>query len=51
MFVASVVDRFDTVIKEVQNLMFQMFKRNAKNNSNEISDAEANVVASRKLKF
>ena len=48
-FVAFAVDRFDTVIKEVQNLMFQMFKRNAKNHSNEISDAEANVVASRKL--
>ena len=32
-FVAFVVDRFGTVIKEVQNLMFQMFKRNAKNNS------------------
>ena len=31
--------------------MFQMFKRNAKNNCNEISDAEANIVASRKLKF
>ena len=31
--------------------MFQMFKRNAKNNSNEISDAETNIVASRKLKF
>ena len=31
--------------------MFQMFKRNAKNNCNEISDAEANIVAKRKLKF
>ena len=31
--------------------MFQMFKRNAKNNCNEISDAEANIVASRKLKY
>ena len=31
--------------------MFQMLKRNAKNNDNEISDAEANIVASRKLKF
>ena len=31
--------------------MFQIFKRNAKNNSNEISDAEVNVVASWKLKF
>ena len=29
--------------------MFQMFKRNAKNNCNEISDAEANITASRKL--
>ena len=28
-----------------------MFKRNAKNNSNEISDAEANIIASRKLRF
>ena len=28
-----------------------MFKRNAKNNCNEISDAEENIVASRKLKF
>ena len=53
LFVAFVVDidRFGTVIKGVQNLMFQMFKRNAKNNCNEISDAEANIVASRKLKF
>ena len=31
--------------------MFQMFKRNARNNSNEISDAEANIIASRKLRF
>ena len=31
--------------------MFQMFKRYAKNNCNEISDAEANIVASRELKF
>ena len=31
--------------------MFQMFKRNAKNISNEISDAEANIIASRKLRF
>ena len=31
--------------------MFQMFKRNAKNNSAEISDTEANIVVSRKLKF
>ena len=31
--------------------MFQMFKRNARNNCNEISDAEANIIASRKLKF
>ena len=31
--------------------MFQMFKRNAKNNCNEISDAEANIIASRKLKW
>ena len=34
--------------------MFQMFKRNAKNNSAEIveiPDAEANIIASRKLKF
>jgi hypothetical protein len=31
--------------------MFHMFKRNAKNNCAEISDAEANIVASRKLKF
>ena len=31
--------------------MFQMFKRNAKNNCNEISDAEANITASRKLRF
>ena len=51
LFVAFVVDRFGTVIKIVQNLMFQMFKRNAKNSCNEISDAEANIVASRKLKF
>jgi hypothetical protein len=51
MFVAFVVDRIGTVIKEVQNLMFQIFKRNAKNYCNKISDAEANVVASRKLKF
>ena len=50
-FVAFVVDRFGTVIKEAQNLMFQMFKRNARNNCNEISDAETNIVASRKLKF
>ena len=50
-FVAFVVYRFGTMIKKVQNLMFQMFKRNAKNNCNEISDAEANIVASRKLKF
>ena len=50
-FEAFVVDRCGMVIKEVQNLMFQMFKRNAKNNCNEISDAEANIVASRKLKF
>ena len=50
-FVAFVVDRFGTVIKNVQNLMFQMFNWNARNNSNEISDAEANIVASRKLKF
>lgn len=51
LFVAFVIDRFGTVIKGVQNLMFQMFKRNAKNNCNEISDAEANIIASRKLKF
>ena len=51
LFVAFVVDRFGTVIKGVQNLMFQMFKRNAKNNCNEISDAEANIIASRKLKI
>ena len=31
--------------------MFQIFKRNARNNSNEISDAEANIIASRKLRF
>ena len=31
--------------------MFQMFKRNAKNDCNEISDAEANIIASGKLKF
>ena len=31
--------------------MFQMFKRNARNNSNEISDAEANIIASSKLRF
>ena len=51
MFVAFVVDRFGTVIKGVQDLMFQMFKRDARNNCNEISDAEANIIASRKLKF
>ena len=51
LFVAFVVDRFGTVIKGVQDLMFQMIKRNAKNNCNEISDAEANIIASRKLKF
>ena len=51
LFVAFVVDRFGTVIKSVQDLMFQMFKRNARNNSNEISDAEANIIASRKLRF
>ena len=51
MFVAFVVDRFGTVIKSVQDLMFQMFKRNARNNCNEISDAEANIIASRKLRF
>ena len=53
LFVAFVVDRFGTVIKSVQDLMFQMLKRNAKNNCNEISDAEANIIAStgRKLKF
>ena len=28
-----------------------MVKRNARNNSNEISDAEANIIASRKLRF
>ena len=28
-----------------------MFKRNAKNNSAEISDAQANIIASRKLRF
>ena len=50
-FVAFVVDRFGTVIKSVQDLMFQMFRRNARNNSNEISDAEANTIASRKLRF
>ena len=32
LFVPFAVDRFGTVIKEVQNLMFQMFKRYAKNN-------------------
>ena len=48
---AFVVDKFGTVIKEVHPIMFQMFKRNAKSNSNEISDAEANIFASRKLKF
>ena len=31
--------------------MFQMFKRNAKNNFNEISDAEANIITSRELRF
>ena len=31
--------------------MFQIFKRNARNNSNEISDAEANIIAGRKLRF
>ena len=46
LFVAFVVDRFGTVIKGVQDLMFQMFKRNARNNCNEISDAEANIIAS-----
>ena len=51
LFVAFVVDRFGTVIKGVQDLMFQMFKRNARNNCNEISDAEANIIASRKLRF
>ena len=51
LFVAFVVDRFGTVIKSVQDLMFQMFKRNARNNCNEISDAEANITASRKLRF
>merc|ERR1712070_1014395 len=51
LFVAFVVDRFGNVIKSVQDLMFQMFKRNARNNSNEISDAEANIIASRKLRF
>ena len=51
LLVAVVVDTFGTVIKEVQNLMLQMFKRNSKNNCNEISDAEANIVASRKLKY
>jgi hypothetical protein len=51
LFVAFVVDRFGTVIKGVQNLMFQMFKRNSKNICNEISDAEVNIVAKRKLKF
>ena len=48
---AFVVDRFGTVIKGVQDLIFHMFKRNTKNNCNEISDAEANIIASRKLKF
>ena len=43
LFVAFVVDRFGTVIKGVQDLIFHMFKRNAKNNCNEISDAEALV--------
>ena len=28
-----------------------MFKRKAKNNSDEISDAEANIIANRMLKF
>ena len=51
LFVAFIVDRFGTVIKKVQDLMFQMSKGNAKNNCNEISDAEAHIVASRKLKF
>ena len=51
LFVAFVVDRFGNVIKSVQDLMFQMFKRNARNNSNEISDAEANIIAGRKLRF
>ena len=31
--------------------MLQMFKRNAKNNSDEISDADENIIANRKLKF
>ena len=31
--------------------MFQMFKRNARNNCNEISDAEANIIASRTLRI
>ena len=51
LLVAFVVDSFGNVIKSVQDLMFQMFKRNARNNSNEISDAEANIIASRKLRF
>ena len=46
-FIAFAVDRFSTLIKDVQNLMLQMFKRNAKNNSDEISDAEANIIADR----
>ena len=50
LFVAFVVDRFGTAIKSVQDLMFQMFKRNTRNNSNEISDAEANIIARRKLR-
>ena len=40
MFVAFVVDKFGAVIKEVLNLIFQMFKRNAKNNCNKISGTE-----------
>jgi len=51
LFVAFVVDRFGTVIKGAQDLMFQIFKRNARNNCNEISDAEANIITSRKLRF
>ena len=31
--------------------MFQMFKRKSKNNSAEISDTEANIITSRKLRF
>jgi hypothetical protein len=50
-FVAFVVGRFGTAIKEVQTTLFQMFKRNAKHNSAEISDDKANIIASRKLKF